>query len=98
MWDDLARLRHGFLADVPKQTLLMKVAEEFGEAVEAYIGATGQNPRKGVCRTVDDIRKELYDVIVTAGIAVLAWTADDQAKTAQGLTDHLKYLTERAGV
>jgi len=98
MWDALARLRNDYLGDVPKETLLMKIAEEFGEAVEAYIGTTGQNPRKGVCRTKEDIRRELYDVIVTAGIAVLAWTGDDPEATARGLEAHLAYLTGRAGV
>jgi NTP pyrophosphatase (non-canonical NTP hydrolase) len=45
---------------------LAKIIEEAGEVVEAYIGATGQNPRKGVTKTMDDVAEELLDVAVTA--------------------------------
>lgn len=43
-----------------------KIGEEFGEVIEAYIGLTGQNPRKGTTHTADDVLKELLDVAVTA--------------------------------
>jgi hypothetical protein len=43
-----------------------KVAEECGEAVAALIGATGQNPRKGMTHSMDDVERELYDVALTA--------------------------------
>lgn len=43
-----------------------KIGEEFGEVVAAMIGATGQNPRKGVTHQTSDVRKELLDVAVTA--------------------------------
>ena len=43
-----------------------KIGEEFGEVVAAMIGATGQNPRKGVTHDLSDVRKELLDVAVTA--------------------------------
>ncbi|WP_147268435.1 MazG-like family protein [Spongiactinospora rosea] len=56
MWDHLARLRSSFLADIDEQTLILKIAEEFGEAVQAYIGITGQNPRKGVYGTREDVQ------------------------------------------
>lgn len=45
---------------------IAKVAEENGEAVAAYIGALGQNPRKGVTHSMDDVVQELLDVAVTA--------------------------------
>lgn len=45
---------------------IAKVSEEHGEAVAAFIGATGQNPRKGVTHTIDDVVEELLDVAVTA--------------------------------
>lgn len=45
---------------------LAKIAEENGEVIEAFIGATGQNPRKGVIGTMDDVLAELLDVAVTA--------------------------------
>lgn len=45
---------------------LAKIMEEGGEVIEAFIGATGQNPRKGVTHSMDDVREELLDVAVTA--------------------------------
>ena len=55
---------------------VMKLAEETGEAVAAYIGMTGQNPRKGTCATRDDLTSELCDVIITAMVALATITAD----------------------
>lgn len=48
-----------------------KVGEEFGEVVAAMIGISGQNPRKGVTHTYDDLVGELLDVMVTAAGAIL---------------------------
>jgi hypothetical protein len=45
---------------------LAKIAEEGGEVIEAFIGATGQNPRKGETHSLGDVRKELLDVAITA--------------------------------
>ncbi|WP_240917785.1 MazG-like family protein [Phycicoccus sp. HDW14] len=47
-----------------------KIAEECGEVVAAYIGVTGQNPRKGVAGSMDDVVDELLDVALTALAAV----------------------------
>lgn len=43
-----------------------KLTEEAGEATAALIGLTGQNPRKGVTHTSDDVIAELLDVAITA--------------------------------
>lgn len=43
-----------------------KVAEESGEAIQALIAVTGQNPRKGAHMSMDDVRTELLDVALTA--------------------------------
>lgn len=45
---------------------LAKVSEECGEVIAAYIGVTGQNPRKGITHKPDDVLKELLDVAITA--------------------------------
>jgi len=45
---------------------ISKIGEEFGEVIQAMIGATGQNPRKGQTHSMPDVRKELLDVAVTA--------------------------------
>lgn len=98
MWDHLARLHAGFLADINEQTLIMKIAEELGEAVQAYIGVTGQNPRKGVHGTRDDVQKELADVIITAGIAMIALADNDPAQARTHLEQRLQAVTARVGV
>ena len=43
-----------------------KVCEESGEAMQALIGFTGQNPRKGSHVTHSQLREELLDVAATA--------------------------------
>ncbi|MGW3351717.1 MazG-like family protein [Nonomuraea rubra] len=53
---------------------LMKIGEEYGEAVAAYIGLTGQNPRKGVTHTHDDLAGELCDIVITALVALASHT------------------------
>ncbi|MFF8535375.1 hypothetical protein ACF07B_26095 [Streptomyces sp. NPDC015532] len=49
---------------------LLKVTEEAGEAAAAYIGAVGQNPRKGTTHTAADVADELCDVIIAAAVAL----------------------------
>ena len=53
---------------------LMKVIEEAGEVSAAYIGVTGQNPRKGVTHTRADVADELCDVIIAATVALHSFT------------------------
>ncbi|MGX1483401.1 NTP pyrophosphatase (non-canonical NTP hydrolase) [Streptomyces griseus] len=57
---------------------LLKLSEESGEVAQAWIGTTGQNPRKGITHSVEDVADELCDVIVTAAVA-LASLVDDPA-------------------
>ncbi|MFG2004190.1 MazG-like family protein [Spirillospora sp. NPDC048911] len=98
MWDHLARLHSGCLSDVDEQTLILKIAEELGEAVQAYLGVTGQNPRKGVYGSRDDVQKELADVILTAGIAMIGVADGDPDQASAHLEERLALVTERAGV
>lgn len=53
---------------------VMKIGEEYGEAVQAYIGMRGQNPRKGVTHTLDQLLDELADVALTALCAIQHFT------------------------
>ncbi|MBQ0849488.1 MazG-like family protein [Streptomyces sp. NPDC057620] len=79
----------------PQETLLLrmlKLSEEVGEVAEAVIGATGQNPRKGVSHTWDDVRAELCDVIITAAVALRTLSPDAQ----QIFTTHLARVTARS--
>lgn len=45
---------------------ISKITEEAGEVIAAFIGSTGQNPRKGVTHSLEDVKKELLDVAITA--------------------------------
>ncbi|MFI8945608.1 MazG-like family protein [Streptomyces sp. NPDC053750] len=55
---------------------MLKLSEEVGEVAEAVIGATGQNPRKGVTHTWDDVEAELCDVVITAMVALRTLTPE----------------------
>jgi hypothetical protein len=72
---------------------VMKLAEETGEAVAAYIGMTGQNPRKGTCATLADLAAELCDVIVTAMVALATLTGTTTAEAH--LAAHFSRLLAR---
>jgi hypothetical protein len=62
---------------------VMKIAEETGEAISAYIGLTGQNPRKGVTADPDDLAVELCDVVLAALVALATITGGTpQAESA----------------
>ncbi|RBQ17788.1 hypothetical protein DP939_23290 [Spongiactinospora rosea] len=73
---------------------LMKIGEETGEAVAAYIGITGQNPRKGITHTTDDLAGELCDVVITALVALASITGT--AATAEAaMRTHLERRAPR---
>ncbi|WP_416965598.1 MazG-like family protein [Streptomyces sp. Agncl-13] len=71
---------------------MLKLSEEVGEVAEAVIGATGQNPRKGVSHTWDDVQGELCDVVITALVALRTLTPDTQ----EVFTRHLARVMERS--
>jgi hypothetical protein len=79
---------------------VMKLAEETGEAISAYIGMVGQNPRKGTCATLDDLAAELCDVIVTAMVALATVTGDAagaETRMQQHLSARFTRLLARTG-
>ncbi|MFE9437948.1 MazG-like family protein [Streptomyces sp. NPDC006602] len=71
---------------------MLKLSEEVGEVAQAVIGATGQNPRKGVTHTWEDVQGELCDVVITALVALRTLTPD----TREVFTRHLTRVTERS--
>lgn len=73
-----------------------KVGEEFGEAIQALIGATGQNPRKGVTHTLDDVIQELLDVALTALCAVEHMTGNG-GRSMIAFDSKISRVYERAG-
>lgn len=62
---------------------IMKVGEEFGEAVQAWIGYTGQNPRKGETHDLKDVVDELADVALSALVAIDSVGGDSQGAMAR---------------
>ncbi|MEH0930335.1 MazG-like family protein [Micromonospora sp. CPCC 205558] len=73
---------------------ILKLTEEAGEASAAWIGLLGQNPRKGVTHTREDVAAELADVAFTALVAIESLGLDAQttldacaAKVRSRLTD-----------
>lgn len=71
---------------------ILKLSEEVGEVSEAVIGATGQNPRKGVTHTWEDVEAELCDVVITALVALRTLTPE--AREVFG--GHLERVRERS--
>ncbi|MFF7276171.1 MazG-like family protein [Streptomyces griseorubiginosus] len=71
---------------------MLKLSEEVGEVAEAVIGATGQNPRKGVTHTWEDVEAELCDVVITALVALRTLTPE----TRETFMAHLARVTERS--
>ncbi|MFJ9856536.1 MazG-like family protein [Streptomyces albogriseolus] len=80
--------------DGPDEVLLriLKLSEEVGEVAQAVVGATGQNPRKGVTHTWDDVSAELCDVAVTALVALRTLTPEARDVFA----GHLRRVSERS--
>lgn len=76
---------------------IAKVGEEAGEVVAAFIGATGQNPRKGVTHSIDDVTDELLDVALTALAAVEHLRGHD-GSAFELLAAKLERVARRAGV
>ncbi|WP_434741254.1 MazG-like family protein [Micromonospora sp. SH-82] len=74
-----AHLAHTNGDDREQQTLqILKIVEEAGEVAAAWIGTVGQNPRKGVTHTVDDVAAELADVAFTALVAIAGLGRDPE--------------------
>ena len=71
---------------------VLKLSEEVGEVAQAVIGATGQNPRKGVSHTWDDVRSELCDVVITAMVALRTLAPDAREVFAA----HLASVSDRS--
>ncbi|MCZ4514964.1 MazG-like family protein [Streptomyces phaeochromogenes] len=99
LWESIDRLQDRLASaqpDRPPQEALLlrmlKLSEEVGEVAEAVIGATGQNPRKGVSHTWDDVQSELCDVIITAAVALRTLTPE----TREVFAAHLARVTDRS--
>lgn len=100
VWDDVKEITDwldDFNGCPPDEVHLrvMKIGEEFGEVVSAYIGTIGQNPRKGVYATDTDVMAELSDVVVAAMVAMNTIAGDAVVARAQ-LAARMGALLKRA--
>ncbi|MEW2287457.1 MazG-like family protein [Streptomyces sp. NPDC047841] len=89
-WETVGRLvgwldRENGRGEHERAMRLIKLTEEVGEVGQAYVGLTGQNPRKGVTHTAADVADELCDVIVTAAVALHSFSPDPAATLAAKL-------------
>lgn len=75
---------------------ISKVGEELGEAIDAFILATGQNPRKGKTGDALPVLDELADTAITAILALLHFTKND-ALVGQLLIDKTRKIVVRMG-
>jgi NTP pyrophosphatase (non-canonical NTP hydrolase) len=80
--------------DVELTLRLFKVCEEAGEVAQAWIGATGRNPRKGVTHSRPDVAAELADVVFSALVAIASLGLDPAA----ALTDKARTLIARTAI
>lgn len=71
-----------------------KTVEEAGEAVNALIAWTGQNPRKGICGTKEELLNELADVAFAAIFAIQHFTKN-YSRTDMILQLKLKSIYDR---
>jgi hypothetical protein len=101
MFDDISRINAWLDRNEPgpheDSMRVMKIGEEFGEAVAAYIGMTGQNPRKGITHTEYDLLSELADVAITALCAIQHFTGHKDV-TERMLTEKIAMIMSRAGL
>jgi len=74
-----------------------KIAEEAGECADALMGMTGGNPRKGVCKSLDDVLGELADVVVT-GLAAIQHFTGDRGVTRAVVEKRIAVILERVGL
>lgn len=74
-----------------------KCANEAGEALDALEKAMGINPRKGVCGSWADVRKELLDVAFTA-LCAYEHLDGNLGGSGQALLAHAESRLQRVGL
>lgn len=73
---------------------ICKGIEELGESVDAFIGATEQNPRKGKNHSMVEVMDELADTALTAIYAMQHFTKNT-AETRSLFRSRMKIHEER---
>jgi hypothetical protein len=77
IWQAIRRHQDG--CDIDSDAFrLMKLSEEVGEVMEAFIGYHGANKRKGQTGHELTVASELCDVVITAMVALNDWVEDPE--------------------
>lgn len=90
--------RHNVLTQEEMGLRIMKVQEEAGEAAGAWIGYTGQNPRKGRTHDKEQVAAELVDVAVTAMVALQSLTGGKAESVLNLRLSELRRRTEHTNL
>jgi len=96
-WIDTSPANTGRDPEAATWGRISKVSEECGEVIAAFIGVTGQNPRKGVTHDGHDVIEELLDVALTALCAVEHLTGNN-AESIGRMNDKVYRVAVRAGL
>lgn len=76
---------------------IRKVANEYGETLDAIEGAIGENPRKGVCATWEDVERELFDVALSA-LGAAEHLRGNTGEVPERFIEHVRFVCARAGL
>lgn len=77
---------------------ITKLMEEVGETAQAFIGYSGQNPRKGHTHSMGDVADEVCDVIVT-GMVLLSTIMEGSAEAVfKGRIDGIMNRARKDGL
>lgn len=74
---------------------IMKIGEEFGEVIQAFIGFKGLNKRKGFTHSAKDVADELCDVMITAQVALHDWVENPEEYFANHVAKIQKRVKEK---
>lgn len=74
-----------------------KIAEEYGEVTEAWIGVAGSNPRKGKTHTDTHLLTELLDVALCA-LGAYEHVTGNAGNCHDALYEHAVSRTDRMGL
>jgi len=96
-WIDTSPAYVGLDPEAHNWRRISKMVEEAGEVFEAYFGALGENPRKGVTHRQADVIRELLDVAVAALGAVEHLTGN-KGHSMNMLEAKVRAVALRAGV
>lgn len=96
--DDPTALPAGYRGTMAQDfARVAKCAEEAGEAISAFIGATGQNRRKGFENSYHQVYSELADVVLT-GIYALYHMLKDEHEVREVIANRQRVHHDRVGV